>query len=75
MSPVSSDPVELMLNRTWRPQLATIGMAGLPLPGDAGNVLRPETRARLSLRLHALQLPVLLLLLLPLALSRRSSCR
>jgi acetylornithine deacetylase/succinyl-diaminopimelate desuccinylase-like protein len=51
MSPVSSDPVELMLNRTWRPQLATIGMAGLPLPGDAGNVLRPETRARLSLRL------------------------
>jgi len=49
--PVSDDPVELVLNRTWRPQLATIGMAGLPKPDDAGNVLRPSTSARLSLRL------------------------
>ncbi len=51
MTPVSQDIVELVLNRTWRPQLATIGMDGLPTPGNAGNVLRPHTSARLSLRL------------------------
>jgi len=51
MTPVSQDIVELVLNRTWRPQLATIGMDGLPTPGNAGNVLRPYTSARLSLRL------------------------
>ena len=51
MTPVTQDLVELVLNRTWRPQLATIGMDGLPTPGNAGNVLRPYTSARLSLRL------------------------
>ena len=51
MKPVSSDAVELILNRTWRPQLSVIGMAGVPAPGDAGNVLRPFTAAKLSLRL------------------------
>jgi acetylornithine deacetylase/succinyl-diaminopimelate desuccinylase-like protein len=51
MTPVSQDIVELVLNRTWRPQLATIGMDGLPTPGNAGNVLRPYTSTRLSLRL------------------------
>ena len=51
MTPVSDDLVELILNRTWRPALATIGMAGLPSPQDAGNVLRPSTTAKLSLRL------------------------
>ena len=51
MTPVTQDIVELVLNRTWRPQLATIGMDGLPTPGNAGNVLRPYTSARLSLRL------------------------
>ncbi|MFO1056185.1 MAG: M20/M25/M40 family metallo-hydrolase [Dongiaceae bacterium] len=49
--PMSDDPVDLVLNRTWRPQLAVTGMAGLPEPGNAGNVLLPETRAKLSLRL------------------------
>jgi acetylornithine deacetylase/succinyl-diaminopimelate desuccinylase-like protein len=51
MAPVTSDLVELVLNRSWRPQLATIGMEGLPAPENAGNVLRPFTSARLSLRL------------------------
>ncbi|HEV7159135.1 MAG TPA: M20/M25/M40 family metallo-hydrolase [Caulobacteraceae bacterium] len=51
MKPVSTDAVELILNRTWRPQLSVIGMAGVPAPGDAGNVLRPFTAAKLSLRL------------------------
>jgi acetylornithine deacetylase/succinyl-diaminopimelate desuccinylase-like protein len=49
--PVTGDLAELVLNRTWRPQLAVIGMDGLPLPQNAGNVMLPFTTARLSLRL------------------------
>jgi acetylornithine deacetylase/succinyl-diaminopimelate desuccinylase-like protein len=49
--PMSDDLTELVLNRTWRPQLAVVGIAGLPRPGDAGNVLLPYTEAKLSLRL------------------------
>src|SRR5437764_404997 len=51
MRPVSTDPLELILNNTWRPALAIIGAAGLPLPADGGNVLRPKTSLKLSLRL------------------------
>ena len=49
--PMADDLSELVLNRTWRPQLAVTGIAGLPLPVDAGNVLLPFTEAKLSLRL------------------------
>ena len=49
--PVTEDPVELVLNRAWRPQLAIIGMSGLPEPEHAGNVMLPFTTATLSLRL------------------------
>jgi acetylornithine deacetylase/succinyl-diaminopimelate desuccinylase-like protein len=49
--PMSEDLVELVLNRTWRPQLAITGIEGLPSPGNAGNVLLPFTTAKLSLRL------------------------
>ncbi|HUC09948.1 MAG TPA: M20/M25/M40 family metallo-hydrolase, partial [Stellaceae bacterium] len=48
---MGDDPSELVLNRTWRPQLAVTGIAGLPQPIDAGNVLLPFTEAKLSLRL------------------------
>jgi acetylornithine deacetylase/succinyl-diaminopimelate desuccinylase-like protein len=51
MTPVSADRVELVLNRTWRPQLAVIGVDGLPPIGNAGNVLLPGVAAKLSLRL------------------------
>src|ERR1700752_2870559 len=51
MSAMSEDLTELVLNRTWRPQLAVIGIAGLPDPLNAGNVLLPSTVAKLSLRL------------------------
>jgi acetylornithine deacetylase/succinyl-diaminopimelate desuccinylase-like protein len=51
MRPVHDDLVELLLNNTWRPALAVTGAAGLPTPGDGGNVLRPQTSAKLSLRL------------------------
>jgi acetylornithine deacetylase/succinyl-diaminopimelate desuccinylase-like protein len=36
---------------TWAPALEVTGLAGAPLPGDAGNVLRPWTEAKLSLRI------------------------
>ncbi len=49
--PMGDDLPDLVLNRTWRPQLAVTGIAGLPLPGDAGNVLLPFTEAKISLRL------------------------
>jgi acetylornithine deacetylase/succinyl-diaminopimelate desuccinylase-like protein len=49
--PMSDDLTELVLNRTWRPQLAVTGIDGLPNPADAGNVLLPYTAAKLSLRL------------------------
>ncbi len=49
--PMASEPAELVLNRSWRPQLAVTGIAGLPSPIDAGNVLLPFTEAKLSLRL------------------------
>lgn len=48
--PVSPDKVELILNRTWRAMLAITGQAGLPDIADAGNVLRPSTELKLSLR-------------------------
>ncbi len=51
MRPVSEDLTELVLNRTWRPALAVTGMAGIPPLDSAGNVLRPFTAMKLSLRL------------------------
>jgi acetylornithine deacetylase/succinyl-diaminopimelate desuccinylase-like protein len=50
MQPMSKDLIELVLNRTWRPALSIVGMDGIPATKDAGNVLRPRTVARLSLR-------------------------
>ena len=47
---VSSDNAELILNRTWRPALAVTGADGLPAIASAGNVMRPVTRLKLSLR-------------------------
>jgi acetylornithine deacetylase/succinyl-diaminopimelate desuccinylase-like protein len=51
MHPVSEDLTELVLNRSWRPQLAVTGADGLPPLDSAGNVLRPKTSLKLSLRL------------------------
>jgi acetylornithine deacetylase/succinyl-diaminopimelate desuccinylase-like protein len=52
--PVTDDLAELVLNRTWRPQLAVIGIDGYPQPGNAGNVMLPYTTVKLSLRLPPL---------------------
>ncbi|MBP8805287.1 MAG: M20 family metallopeptidase [Kofleriaceae bacterium] len=48
--PVHADAAELILNRTWRPALSVTGAEGLPPIGNAGNVLRPTTAIKLSLR-------------------------
>ena len=50
MQPITMDLAELVLNRTWRPQLAVTGMNGMPALDSAGNVLRPLTAVKLSLR-------------------------
>lgn len=51
VQPLSDDPVELLVNSTWRPTLAVTGAEGLPPLDAAGNVLLPEIALRLSLRL------------------------
>ncbi|MEW6706867.1 MAG: M20 family metallopeptidase [Pseudomonadota bacterium] len=52
--PTTSDPVQALLNRTWRPTLSVTGVDGLPEIRNAGNVLRPHTAFKLSLRLPPL---------------------
>ena len=49
--PTTKDPVELILNRTWRSALSITGADGLPSTKSAGNVLRPYTALKLSLRI------------------------
>ncbi len=49
--PTTTDPVEALLNRTWRPTLSVTGADGFPTLQNAGNVLRPYTAFKLSLRL------------------------
>jgi len=49
--PLSPDPLELLLNNTWRPSLCVTGAAGIPNLDSAGNVLRPGTALKLSFRL------------------------
>jgi acetylornithine deacetylase/succinyl-diaminopimelate desuccinylase-like protein len=49
--PMAKDRAELVLNRTWRPFVELIGVDGVPGIDKAGNVLRPYTTAKLSLRL------------------------
>ncbi len=49
--PTTTDPVEAILARTWRPALSVTGAAGFPSLDSAGNVLRPKTAFKLSLRL------------------------
>ena len=48
--PMADDLTELVLNRTWRPQLSIIGADGLTPSANAGNVLLPYTTLKLSFR-------------------------
>ena len=49
--PAVDDATEQLLARTWHATLSVIGADGLPPTGRAGNVLRPSTSLKLSLRL------------------------
>jgi acetylornithine deacetylase/succinyl-diaminopimelate desuccinylase-like protein len=52
--PTTTDPVQALINRTWLPTLSVTGAEGFPALKDAGNVLRPYTAFKLSLRLPPL---------------------
>lgn len=45
------DILQLYLNNTWRPCLTVTGQDGLPSCAAGGNVLRPSTSLKLSIRL------------------------
>ncbi len=49
--PTTTDPTQALLNRTWKPTLSVTGVDGFPELKNAGNVLRPYTAFKLSLRL------------------------
>eukprot|EP01017_Pseudomicrothorax_dubius_P038257 TRINITY_DN5704_c0_g1_i1.p1 TRINITY_DN5704_c0_g1~~TRINITY_DN5704_c0_g1_i1.p1 ORF type:complete len:484 (+),score=120.17 TRINITY_DN5704_c0_g1_i1:1396-2847(+) len=48
--PTTEDVFQMQINRTWRPQLSVTGADGLPPTATAGNVLRPKTTLKLSIR-------------------------
>ena len=52
--PTTTDPLQALLNRTWLPTLSVTGADGFPELKNAGNVLRPYTAFKLSLRLPPL---------------------
>ena len=52
--PTTTDPVQALLSRTWTPTLSVTGAEGFPEFKNAGNVLRPYTAFKLSLRLPPL---------------------
>jgi acetylornithine deacetylase/succinyl-diaminopimelate desuccinylase-like protein len=49
--PSTDDASEQLLARTWRAALSVVGAGGMPPVEVAGNVLRPTTRLKLSVRL------------------------
>jgi acetylornithine deacetylase/succinyl-diaminopimelate desuccinylase-like protein len=51
VQPMAENSIERILNRTWRPALSYTGVDGMPPLDSAGNVLRPHTALKLSLRL------------------------
>jgi len=53
VEPMAEDNVQRILNRTWRPALSYTGVQGIPSLQNAGNVLRPYTAMKLSMRIPA----------------------
>jgi acetylornithine deacetylase/succinyl-diaminopimelate desuccinylase-like protein len=49
--PMGADPLERLLRRNWGAALSVTGAGGMPDIESAGNVLRPGTALKLSLRL------------------------
>jgi len=52
--PTTTEPLQALLRRTWKPTLSVTGADGFPALQNAGNVLRPYTAFKLSLRLPPL---------------------
>ena len=52
--PTTTDPLQALINRTWQPTLSVTGVEGMPDLQNAGNVLRPYTAFKLSMRLPPL---------------------
>jgi acetylornithine deacetylase/succinyl-diaminopimelate desuccinylase-like protein len=52
--PTTTDPLQALLTRTWAPTLSVTGAEGFSDIANAGNVLRPYTAFKLSLRLPPL---------------------
>jgi acetylornithine deacetylase/succinyl-diaminopimelate desuccinylase-like protein len=42
---------QMLIGRTWQPSLEIVGIEGAPPPAEAGNVLRPVTAVKLSVRI------------------------
>lgn len=51
VKPFSENVEDLIINNTWKPFLCVTGADGLPEASTAGNVLRPYTQVKLSIRL------------------------
>jgi acetylornithine deacetylase/succinyl-diaminopimelate desuccinylase-like protein len=49
--PMFATTEQMLVARTWRPSLEVVGIEGAPPPGEAGNVLRPSTTVKLSVRI------------------------
>jgi acetylornithine deacetylase/succinyl-diaminopimelate desuccinylase-like protein len=49
--PMFATTEQMLVARTWRPSLEVVGIEGAPPPGEAGNVLRPSTAVKISVRL------------------------
>ncbi len=47
----SDELTDLVLARTWGPAMSVTGVGGIPAIKDAGNVLRPFTELKLSIRI------------------------
>jgi acetylornithine deacetylase/succinyl-diaminopimelate desuccinylase-like protein len=51
MNSTTIDPVEEALRQTWKPALSIVGLDGIPAIKDGGNVLRPYSEVKLSMRI------------------------
>ncbi len=51
MEAMNDQPVDNVLAKTWKPTVSYTGIDGIPTTTMAGNVLRPATALKLSLRL------------------------
>jgi acetylornithine deacetylase/succinyl-diaminopimelate desuccinylase-like protein len=54
LRPMRDSSVVRLLSRNWRPALSITGADGMPSIGQAGNVMRPETSLKVSLRIPPL---------------------